>query len=570
MALQALRDVMQGVFESCSDPTIAEELDGTYELPAERAPQSRSFANNSSSPEIIQQLPSAETGWPSDADFSLELVDSAVSKRPKRKPIKRVPEPHTIPLAIESTAEASEYAQRTGRVERARLLDGIRRFSHKRVRHCHKQPIGSDPVQLIRRDNGGSCIVGLETCSSVHACPVCAAKICAGRADEVTTAAELWRSMRKQTYLLTLTIRHTDGDDLQKLLRGLSQSWSAMWEGRSGIDLKAQLQTKHYIRAFECTFADFPANGWHPHLHALLFCDTEHCESERARLEAAINERWKRIILRKLGEKHVPDDEHGTTFKVSTDAGYVVKLGLEVASIVTKHAAGEHRTTWQIAEDAAIGDRKSIALWRQWDRCSMGRKQLTWSKNTKKLFKLVERTDEQLCLFSDEQLAQGPCYVIALYDAKEWRKQAYIHRYWLARVTCALNGDSPVAQVEKLPGERLPLERAGPSFVPAIGFAPKRERFKVAPPRPARHDTPDMLVECRLRETERTARIKARVDAYTDALSNWRITNATKANPQATDVQAQQPLLYGTWASTGARANTDRTSEVARRGYMPW
>jgi hypothetical protein len=518
LALQALADVMQGVFESCTDPTIIDELDGTFELPAERALPSRSYANNSSSPGIIQELPSAETGWPSDIDFRLECEAAGAYRRPKRKPIKRVPEPHTIPLAIESSAAPDELAKKMARADRARLLDGVRRFSHKRVRHCHKNPIGSDPVQLIRRDDGSTCIVGLETCSSVHACPICAAKICSGRADEVTTAATLWRSMQKQTYLLTLTIRHTDGDDLKKLLLGLSHSWSAMWEGRSGIDLKAQLQIEHYIRAFECTYADFPANGWHPHLHALVFCNTEHCEAERARLETAINERWKRIILRKLGEKHVPGPdkdgiEHGTTFKISTDAGYIVKLGLEVASIVTKHAAGEHRTTWQIAEDAAIGDRKSIALWRQWDRCSMGRKQLTWSKGTKRMFHIVERTDEQLCLFSDEQLAEGPCYIVGLYDAKEWRKQAYIHRYWLTRVVVAISGDNPVAQVEKLPGERLPSERAGPGFVPAIGFVSKRERFKTAPARPARHDTPDRLAEIRLRQTEREASNLARIEA---------------------------------------------------------
>jgi hypothetical protein len=549
LALQALADVMQGVFGSCTDPTIIEQLDGKYELPAERAPQSRSGAHNSSSLGIIQQfstaeraLPSFETGWPSDEDFRLELAAEQAVKRPKRKPIKRVPEPHTIPLPIESTAEPTEYAQRTTRVERARLLDGIRRFSHKRVRKCHKQPIGNDPVQLIHRDDGSCCIMGLETCSSVHACPVCANKICAGRAEEVTEAATLWRQKGYRTYLLTLTIRHTDGDDLQELLGGLSHSWSAMWEGRNGIDLKAQLQTKHYIRAFECTYADFPANGWHPHLHALLFCDTEHSEPERARLETAINDRWKRIILRKLGEKHVPGPdkegiEHGTTFKISTDAGYIAKLGLEVASIVTKHAAGEHRSTWQIAEDAALGDKKSIALWRQWDRCSMGRKQLTWSRGAKTAFRIAERTDEQLCLFDDEQLAQGPCYVIALYEAKEWRRLAYQHRYWLARVTAALQSDNPTAAVERLPGERLPLERAGPGFVPAIGFTPKRELFKVAAHRPARHDTPDRLAEIRLRQTEHEASDAARIEA----LKSEQATRITKPQVWPTYVPPEPP-----------------------------
>jgi hypothetical protein len=508
LALQALADVMQGVFEQCTDPTIAEALDVTYELPAERAPQSRSFANNRSAPEFIGQLPSAETGWPSD-EYQLE---HPVTSRPKRKPLKRTPEPHTIQLTIESTAGKTELAAKAGRVERARLLDGIRRFTHKRVRNCRKAPLGSEPVQLIHRDDGSTCLVGLESCSSVHTCPVCAANICAARADEVTTAATLWRAMGKHTYLLTQTIAHTDGDDLRRLLRGLADSWTAMWQGRAGRRLRDEIGMRHYIRAFESTYADFPANGWHPHLHALVFADHELAQSELERLTTAINTRWQRIILRKLGQRHVPSDEHGTSLKISTNAGYVVKLGLEVASIVTKHAAGDHRTTWQIAEDAALGDRKSQALWRQWDRCSMGRKQLTWSKGTKRAFRIVERTDEQLQLFTEEQLAQGPCYVVAMYAAKTWRELAYKHRYWLTRVTCALQADSPSAQVEKLPGERLALERAGPGFVPAIGFRTKPKRFKSAASRPPRHDTPQCLAEIRLRKTEREARDIERIE----------------------------------------------------------
>jgi hypothetical protein len=312
--------------------------------------------------------------------------------------------------------------------------------------------------------------------------------------------------MRKQTYLLTLTIRHTDGDELSVMLRGLAKCWSKLWEGRAGQALRAKVRLEHYIRAFECTFADYPANGWHPHLHVLAFVNREYVESERQAIELEITERWKGIVRQVLGDRFVPDDEHAIDLTLSTDAKYIVKLGLEVASIVTKkkHSSGEHRTTWQIAEDAARGSNASQGLWIDWGSASFRRKQLTWSLGTKKCFRVAERTDEQLCLFDEQQLAAGPAYVLRAYSADEWRRLAKTHRYWMTRVMCALQSDSPLTQVNALPGEPLPLERAGPGFVPLSGWQQRKERFGTKAT-PVRHDTPDWLVEIRLRKVQTAA-----------------------------------------------------------------
>lgn len=423
---------------------------------------------------------------------------SPVRKRPARA------EPYDTAFTIQAAGTADELKTRRGRVDRAKVLDGVRRFSRKRVMNCHRNPIGSNAVQLVRHDDGTCGIIGLESCASVHACPICAAQICAHRADEVTTAATLWRAMQKRTYLLTLTIRHSDTDELSVMLKGLAKCWSKMWEGRPGKALRKLIGLEHYIRAFECTRADYPANGWHPHLHVLAFVGREYTESERQEFEREITERWQRIVARVLGDSFVPDDDHAVDLTLSTDAKYIVKLGLEVSSIVTKkkHGSGEHRTTWQVAEDAARGDNKSQGLWIDWSLASLGRKQLTWSRNTKHTFRIIERTDEQLCLFDSEKLAEGPAIVLRLYPADEWRELARHHRYWLTRVTCALQSDSPLGHVLALPGSKLPLERAGPGFVPMKGRESRRERFQTKA-RPTRYDTADRLAELRLRDTQK-------------------------------------------------------------------
>jgi len=488
--------------------TIADEMlsdEPCYPQPRESG--SRSNANNSSTEAKTRPFQYSTDVWPSDA-FHLDNTTTVRKRKLSRD--RRPHEKYTDDWTIQTAAQGDELSSKRGRVDRAKLLDGVRRITHRRTRNCHRNPIGSDPVQLIHRDDGQCRIVGLETCSSVHVCPICAAKICAGRADEATTAATLWRSMGNQTYLLTLTIRHDKRSRLRPMLVGLSESWAALWEGSSGVALRRGLGLRHYIRAFECTYADFPNNGWHPHLHSLLFLDHELAESERVELHARIKERWKDIVRRKLGPEHVPevlrmidgimvaDDSHAVDLKISTDAGYIVKLGLEVANIVSKTGrSSDHRTTWQIAEDAAKGNEHSVKLWKQWDDCSLGRRQLTWSRDTKKTFRVIDRTDEQLCLFTEEQLAAGPCYLLGLYEAREWRRLAFKHRYWLTRVICALQADSASSEVAELPGEQLPLERAGPGFIPATGFTRKSERFKTAPNRPARYDTPERLFELR-------------------------------------------------------------------------
>lgn len=473
-----------------------------YEQPEPEHPPSsasRSYASNSSTRDIAQDL----CQWPSDGFLvkpPAELRKRAGTRKRNPRPAEPYPDQG---YAIAASGTPEERKTKQGCVDRVKLLDGIRRFSRKRIGNCRRNPLGSSSIQLVRRDDGSCGIIGLESCASVHACPVCAAQICAHRADEVTTAATLWRAMRKQTYLLTLTIRHSDGDELSVMLKGLAKCWSKLWESRAGQALREHVSLEHYIRAFECTFADYPANGWHPHLHVLAFVNREYCESERQAIELEITERWKSIVLQVLGERFVPDDAHAIDLTLSTDAKYIVKLGLEVASIVTKkkHSSGEHRTTWQIAEDAARGDNASQGLWIDWGSASFRRKQLTWSRGTKKCFRVAERTDEQLCLFDEQQLSQGPAYVLRAYSADEWRRLAKTHRYWLTRVMCALQSDSPLTHVNALPGEPLPLERAGPGFVPLSGWTQRKERFKTKDT-PVRHDTPDRMAEIRLREVQ--------------------------------------------------------------------
>lgn len=128
------------------------------------------------------------------------------------------------------------------------------------------------------------------------------------------------------------------------------------------------------IRAIEITHGE---NGWHPHVHFLLRT-TEWTEADRDALQA----RWEREVVRALGSECRPDDLHGLAWSEPFDAKdaasrprYLAKLGLEIVGIA-KEGRRSSRSTWAVARDAADGDSRSVALWREFLKASRGRRML--------------------------------------------------------------------------------------------------------------------------------------------------------------------------------------------------
>ena len=111
---------------------------------------------------------------------------------------------------------------------------------------------------------------GLQICASVWACPVCAAKISERRRAELVAALAVARSMGMQVYLLTLTVPHGLGDDLKALLEQIHKAYSKTSSGRAGQNIRKLLGLRGTVRALETTYG---VNGFHPHLHILLFLD---------------------------------------------------------------------------------------------------------------------------------------------------------------------------------------------------------------------------------------------------------------------------------------------------------
>lgn len=339
-----------------------------------------------------------------------------------------------------------------------RLLDQLRPLSAPRTKACRRKRV-SPTVQLVRMPDGSKRVSGVLSCGSVWACPVCSQRVCSHRADELKTCVREWQQGSVQ--MVTLTVRHALGNDLRKVRRGVAGAWRRVWQGRQAKLLRARFHLKHHVRALEVTHGE---NGWHPHLHVLLFCS----EAPAPAALEYLRELWTAAVESELGREHAPDWSHGVVMTEGGAGRYLAKMGLEIAHHHTKTGRRSSRTPWEIALDAVSGDERSAGLWRGYCRDMKGARQLTWSRGMRRFFGLGLRDSDAAVVAADESSpADGA--VLAEWDGKSWDLCCRTEPLWVSRVCTA-----ELFELERLPAwlmavrvERPPPE-AGAGWPPAL------------------------------------------------------------------------------------------------------
>jgi hypothetical protein len=284
----------------------------------------------------------------------------------------------------------------------------------KRVRDCGRLPTG-DAVTIVASGDVAH-YAGLVTCGSVWACPVCEAKILNERAAEISAAAASWDLAGNSVYMVTLTMPHDYGNRLAKLLPVIADGFRSVIRGRPWLRLKAELGIVGTIRSVEVTHG---ANGWHPHLHVLVFIEGDPGAEGLAAMIGHIREKWGRFIV-KAGYRP-PSDTHGVVVercRSAAEAGaYIAKteenteVGSEMARGDLKHGRNGHRTPLEILGGfMETGDRADLALWHEYELATQGHQRITWSKGLRALLKTVERTDEEI---AEEEVGGEPVIQIA-------------------------------------------------------------------------------------------------------------------------------------------------------------
>lgn len=344
-----------------------------------------------------------------------------------------------------------------------------RRFLHfnssiHRLRFCGVDPVAAKPAVITAKgkfakdrkaSSGGVTVKAtgtgvnrragfgqLQVCGSVWSCPVCSAKINTVRAADIAAAISAWHTPTEnhpggRIVLLTLTMRHKRGQELDDLwTRGISAGWHAVTAGRAWKDDQTDYGTwvprvvktgkragetvwSHrigYSRVVETTYG---VNGWHVHIHALLFVRQDITGPEATALGHSVFSRWSDSLvsegfgaptltngvdIKLLGPESKDAKKIADYFAKNTFAGakHASNVAFEVSGGLGKWARGSNRTPFQILENLCSGEdyagfESDLHRWWVWEAASKGKRQLTWSPWLRPYLGLnLELTDEEI------------------------------------------------------------------------------------------------------------------------------------------------------------------------------
>lgn len=320
--------------------------------------------------------------------------------------------------------------RRANRSGRYRLRSGARPVTTlDRLRGCGvwRRP-DVEAVAVVRDSEGLAHLSGVQSCGSVWACAVCSAAIRQGRAVEVERIAKAHLAAGGGIVFATLTVPHDDGEALAELLDTVIVGWSQMRKHRAVRRLAASLGWDGFVRAVEVTHG---RNGWHPHLHVLLLLERPVSTDECAALQSAMHAAWsafavgrsRRPPLAGIGVRCqvVTADDRGAEAlaaylsKVQDSLGDERDLALEMVRGDLKTGRSKvSRTPFDLLGDAIAGDARSLALWREYERATKGRRCLEKSRGLAKRYGVDE--------LDDAQLVDAPVVVetVAEFSEREW------------------------------------------------------------------------------------------------------------------------------------------------------
>jgi hypothetical protein len=252
-------------------------------------------------------------------------------------------------------------------------------------------------------------------------CPVCSTKISEHRREELGAGIRTFeKEPGRRVAFITWTVAHKHGDDLEDVLTRLLKARAATVAGEWAQKFNRRHGVLGRVRSLENTHG---RNGWHPHIHELVFLEGE---SSAEAMAEELRPRWGRAVL-KAGLRAVND--HGIDVRFSNEfiASYIANFGKEptwsreheLTKANSKMGKRGSRTPLALLGDYSWEqDEKAGALWRIYARTFKGKRQLVWSDGLRRLLGLgQERTDEEIAAGGD-----GLSMVLARLTRTQWWK----------------------------------------------------------------------------------------------------------------------------------------------------
>lgn len=253
---------------------------------------------------------------------------------------------------------------------------------------------------------------GLMVCGSVWVCPVCASKITEKRRVELAEALETTKANGGGALLLTLTVPHYGHHKIETVLSGLTDAFRRFTNRKGFTREMDKLGVFGRVRTLEVTYGP---NGWHPHLHVLLFTSSPARVSQKLLSAPSLLQQWKSACV----AAGLPEpNKHGLSLDDGSKAAqYVSKWGLDHEMTKGHLKTGrqnDHLSPFGLLDlhidrdSAQTPFQQEIAplagfLFHEYAKAFKGKRQLVWSSGLRDLLHLDnEKTDEELAECHDQ------------------------------------------------------------------------------------------------------------------------------------------------------------------------
>jgi len=284
------------------------------------------------------------------------------------------------------------------------------------VQACSRSVLAHQGYVGVEVGGGVAGLSGLQSCSSVSACPCCSARIREARARTIEAAGIAHLRAGGRLVFVTLTLPHDTGDALADLLDTVLGGWTYLQTDRTwrdlgerfGVDLGGRRRRVGFVRSLEVTHG---RSGWHPHVHALLFLDGSAGPYAAAALADCLRSTWQEYVTGRGWRLPQQLDVQAVAGRTG-HAGllrYLSKvqdqwaepadcrwsLGREMARGDRKRGRRWHtRLPFQLAASAAEGSVRDLRLWHEYERATKGRRVITASQGLFRMLGVAEVVDE--------------------------------------------------------------------------------------------------------------------------------------------------------------------------------
>jgi len=189
--------------------------------------------------------------------------------------------------------------------------------------------------------------------------------------------------------LVTLTLRHAHGQNLDDLFDFLGRAWAKFASGRTWNEWKKE--GLEFVRGYDITHSH--RHGWHPHLHLVLLLPSgAPCSRPKDFLE-----RWVQSISDVGGSAQIHAQHVELCDDIERSTKYAVSLAgiWETVGTPNKSAkSSQSRTAFDLARDAVCGDTRAAGLWMEYAIATRGKRACTTSKGLTLAPDTVEEIDE--------------------------------------------------------------------------------------------------------------------------------------------------------------------------------